>query len=74
MNFALSNLYNEKKFHNYDYFFLVTNDTLLQNKPIIKKLIRIMEKNEKVAILSPCSAKWGEKHLFRKKNIMYDYK
>lgn len=71
MNLALSNLYEEKKFYEYDYFFLVTNDTIIEDKPIIKKFIEIMSNNSKIAILSGCSKKWGEKEIL--KNIDYKF-
>ena len=71
MNLALSNLYEEKKFYEYDYFFLVTNDTIIEDKPIIKKFIEIMSSNSKIAILSGCSKKWGEKEIL--KNIDYKF-
>tara|TARA_B110000211_G_C14002619_1_gene519232 strand:+ start:367 stop:1194 length:828 start_codon:yes stop_codon:yes gene_type:complete len=71
MNLALANLYEEKKFYEYDYFFLVTNDTIIEDKPIIKKFIEIMSSNSKIAILSGCSKKWGEKEIL--KNIDYKF-
>lgn len=71
MNLALANLYEEKKFYEYDYFFLITNDTIIEDKPIIKKFIEIMSSNSKIAILSGCSKKWGEKEIL--KNIDYKF-
>ena len=71
MNLALANLYEEKKFYEYDYFFLITNDTIIEDKPIIKKFIEIMSSNSKIAILSGCSKKWGEKEIL--KNINYKF-
>ena len=65
MNYALGEMYKEKKFKNYDYFFLMTNDTLIEKKPIIKEFLRIMNKYPKIAILSGCSKKWGENKLLK---------
>lgn len=64
MNYGLSMLYKENKFFNYDAFFLLTNDTELEKKNTIKKLIEIFDKHPKLGILSPCSHQWGEKVLF----------
>tara|TARA_B100002019_G_C21106612_1_gene516267 strand:- start:41 stop:868 length:828 start_codon:yes stop_codon:yes gene_type:complete len=71
MNFALLNLYNENAFEKYDYFLLLTNDSIVEGNSFIKKLTEIMNKNEKIAILSPCSKKWGEKFLLKKNNLKF---
>ena len=71
MNYGLLNLYKEKKFDIYDYFLLLTNDSEVEDKLFIKKLIEIMDKNNKVAILSPCSKNWGEKLLLKSKKLMF---
>ncbi len=62
-NFALSNLYKEKKFGNYDAYILLTNDTYLKNYKIENKIAQIFKKHKKLAILSPCSNNWGEKKI-----------
>lgn len=71
MNFALNKLFKEKKFNNYDYYFLITNDTVVENKPFIKKFTQIMDNEKKIAILSPCSRKWGEKSLLISNKIKF---
>jgi len=71
MNFGLYSLFKEKKFDKYDYYFLITNDTVVQRKPFINKLVKIMDKEKKIAILSPCSKKWGEKHLLRFRKLKF---
>lgn len=71
MNFGLSKLYEENRFYDYEYFFLITNDTIIKNKPIIKDFCKIMEKHNYLAILSPCSKKWGEENLLQKNKIKY---
>ena len=71
MNYALFNLYKENKFKNYKYFLLLTNDSEVEAKPFIKKLVDIMIRVKKIAILSPCSKKWGEKFLLKKKKLRF---
>ena len=68
MNFGLSMLFKEKKFFNYDAFFLLTNDTELENKKTIKPLIDIFEEHKRLGILSPCSKRWGEKEFLNSPN------
>lgn len=63
MNFGISNLIKEDKFSLYDYFFLITNDTEFDEKPSISSLLNIMKIHKRLAILSPCSKRWGEKYL-----------
>lgn len=71
MNYALLNLYKEKKWKKYDCFFLITNDTEFSNSKTIKPLSDIIAKHKKVGILSPCSSRWGEKLLLEKEHIKY---
>ena len=71
MNFGLSKLFNENKFNNYNFFLLLTNDTIVQKKNFIKTFINIMKNNNKIGILSPCSNKWGEKVLLKKQKLKY---
>ncbi|RPG55379.1 MAG: hypothetical protein CBD95_006015 [Flavobacteriales bacterium TMED235] len=72
MNFALSNLYKEKKFYKYDAYILLANDSIFFNYKIIDKLERIFKKHKKIGILSPCSKDWGEyKILDNKEKIKY---
>ncbi|MDC0408502.1 hypothetical protein OAM36_03065 [Candidatus Pelagibacter sp.] len=71
MNYALLNLYNEKKWNKYDAFFLITNDTELSLKKTIDPLISIMDKHKNLGILSPISKNWGEKFLLKREKTKY---
>lgn len=71
MNYGLSQLWLEKKFDQYDAFFLLTNDTELQKKTTLKSLIEILDKHPRVGILSPCSERWGERLLLNKQTTKY---
>lgn len=71
MNFGLSNLYKENKFKNYKYFLLLTNDSEVESENFLKKLITIMNKFKCIAILSPCSKKWGEKFILKKNKLKF---
>lgn len=70
-NFGLTKLLEEGKFKNYDYFFLVCNDTEFEEKSAIEVLISEMEKHPRVGILSPCSKRWGEYKLLQKNETKY---
>ena len=71
MNFGLSQLWKENKFHKYDAFFLITNDTELPNSPSLSVMLEILKDHPKLGILSPCAQNWGEKFLLEKKETMY---
>ena len=71
MNYALLNLFNEKKWDNYLGFFLITNDTEFKSEKTIKPLISILEQHKNVGIVSPCSQNWGEKYLLEKEKTKY---
>lgn len=71
MNYALLRLYEETKFEEYDYFLLLTNDTVFQGSNYISKLTNIMEEHPYVGILSPCSESWGERRLLNKSSTKY---
>ena len=71
MNFGLSNLYKENKFKDYNYFLLLTNDSEVESKNFLKNLISIMKRFKSIAILSPCSKKWGEKFLLKKNKLKF---
>ena len=71
MNYALLNLFNEKKWDNYEGFFLITNDTEFKSEKTIKPLISILEQHKNVGIVSPCSKNWGEKFLLKKEKTKY---
>jgi hypothetical protein len=71
MNYGLSQLWKEKKFKQYDSFFLLTNDTELQPQKTIGPLTEILDEHPHVGILSPCSKRWGEKLLLEKQSTKY---
>ena len=71
MNYALSQLIFEGKFNSYEAFFLLTNDTELDEKNTLKPLMDILERHRKVGIISPCSRKWGEVSLLKKEKTKY---
>ena len=71
MNYGLLKMYQENKFKDYEYFLLLTNDSEVESKPFIKELVNIMNKVKSIAILSPCSKKWGEKVLLKDKKLKF---
>lgn len=70
-NYGLSRLFEEGKFKSYDYFFLLCNDSILDEKPIISTLVKEMERHPRVGILSPCSEEWGERKLLKTDDTKY---
>ena len=71
MNYALLQLHKEKKWEQYEGFFLITNDTEFSHSKTVKPLMEILKEHQKVGILSPCSLRWGEKLLLQKEQIKY---
>ena len=71
MNYALSSMFKNGTLNKYEYFLLLTNDSIVENKPFIKELIKIMSNVRAIAILSPCSKKWGEKFLLKKDSLKF---
>jgi hypothetical protein len=71
MNFGLSKLFLESKLSDYDAFFLLSNDTELENKPTIAPLLEILDKHPRIGILSPCSKSWGEWTLLQQQTTKY---
>jgi hypothetical protein len=65
MNYGLSQLVKEGKFDQYQHFFLLTNDTELQNLSTLAPLLDILAQHPRVGILSPCSERWGERLLLK---------
>ncbi len=63
MNYGLSKLWESEEFIKYDAFFLLTNDSELQPAPSILPLMEILDNNQRIGILSPCSKTWGELQL-----------
>lgn len=71
MNYGLSKLWQEGKFDEFDAFFLLTNDTVFENKPVVSPLLEILEKHPKVGLISPCSKRWGERLLLQDESTKY---
>lgn len=71
MNYALLKLYQEKRWNQYDGFFLITNDTEFNAVKTLEPLISILNKHKNIGILSPCSKNWGEKLLLKKEQTKY---
>lgn len=71
MNFGLSQLWKEGKFEQYEAFFLLTNDTELQDSPTVAPLMTVLDQHSRVGILSPCSARWGERLLLNEQSTKY---
>ncbi|HJZ23213.1 MAG TPA: hypothetical protein VJ201_02050 [Candidatus Babeliales bacterium] len=70
-NYGLCKLWEDKRFSQYDFFFLLPNDTEFRDEPIIETLVCEMENHPRVGILSPCSKHWGEKKLFNGQKTKY---
>lgn len=71
MNYGLSKLLTEDKFYRYDAFFLLTNDTELRKTASIEELLKIIDENPRIGILSPCSERWGEKYLLTEEGVSF---
>ena len=71
MNHGLSQLWKEGRFTCYDAFFLLTNDTELQPRPTVAPLLNVLSEHPRVGILSPCSARWGERRLLKEHATKY---
>lgn len=70
-NYGLYQLWNEGKFQDYDYFFLLTNDAEFNGAPVIEILSEEMDKHSRIGILSPCSKRWGESQLLGYNSTKY---
>lgn len=73
MNFGIHSLIKENKYQNYDAFFLITNDTLLNKKKTLSLLFDCLKNHERLGIISPCSKTFGEINLFNSKNIIFTW-
>ena len=71
MNYGLSQLWKEKKFDQYEAFFLLTNDTELWHHATLKPLMAILDQHPHIGILSPCSERWGERLLLKQQTTKY---
>ena len=72
MNYGLYQMWREKIFTKYKAF-LITNDTVIEDKRTLEKLYSILLKNKKIGILSPCSKKWGENKLLKKNSLKFSW-
>jgi len=70
-NYGLTQLWNEGKFGNYDFFFLLTNDTEFDNNSYLEELLDELGKHPRVGVLSPCSKNWGEWFLLKEQTTLY---
>lgn len=70
-NYALSRLWEEGKFKDFDYFFLLPNDTEFKNVPMISILTEEMKKHPRLGILAPCLSSWGEYQLIGPESTKY---
>lgn len=73
MNFGLFQLWKENKFNNYDYFFLITNDTVLPKREILKTLQGYFEKIDRLGLISPCGKLWPEIELLNDEKIGFTW-
>lgn len=71
MNYGLLQLWKEKKWKQYDSFFLLTNDTELSPKQTLAPMNKLLAEHQRVGILSPCSSRWGERLLLEKITTKY---
>jgi len=71
MNYGLSRLWQDGRFFQYEAFFLLTNDTELEDKPTLAPLMSILDRHARVGLLSPCSPRWGERFLLREEATRY---
>jgi len=71
MNQALLELYQSDRWHQFDAFFLLTNDTELESGSTIGSLLKILDHHRRVGILSPCSKSWGERLLLKEQTTKY---
>src|SRR3989338_2095434 len=59
-NFGLSEMLKSGRYADYDYFFLVCNDSVFQDIPTLSILLEEMSSYSKIGFLSPCDPSWGE--------------
>jgi hypothetical protein len=62
-NYGLTRLLFDGKFGDYDYYFLVCNDAVLGDEPVVGPMLEIMEAHPRIGILSPCSSDWAEQSM-----------
>lgn len=71
MNFGLLELFKQKKWDQYEAFFLLTNDTELSSTKTLAPMNKLLKDHLRVGILSPCSLKWGERLLLKETQTKY---
>jgi hypothetical protein len=71
MNYGLFELWKSGRFKNYDAFFLLTNDTVFERSATLAPLLNILDSQEYIGILSPCSMRWGERLLLQDQPFKY---
>lgn len=59
-NYGLDALLKEGKYDQYEYYFLVCNDSRFSPGPTAGVLLEEMVSHAKLGILSPCDSSWGE--------------
>lgn len=62
-NFGLASLLENGKYENYEYFFLVWNNSVFFDEPTTGILLEQLVSHPKMGIISPCDAAWGEYRL-----------
>lgn len=71
MNHGLSELWKSGKFAQYEAFFLLTNDTELDECATVAPLMALLDAHPRVGILSPCAPRWGERLLLKANPTRY---
>jgi hypothetical protein len=70
-NFGLAELWRSGRFGDYEFFFLVCNDCVFDDRPVVRTLVDEMRRHPRLGILSPCSEAWGERKLLRPGETKY---
>ena len=71
MNYALDRLYKSGLYFDYEFFFLLTNDTELNCSSTLAPLVSVMDNHDRLGILSPCDETWGERNLIPDNDVRY---
>lgn len=69
INFALEHIHLNGKLKEYDAIMFLNSDVVVPHKAFLSVLLRILDKNPKLGIISPSSAAWGETLLLGKNNL-----
>lgn len=70
-NYGLKRLFDIGCMGEYDYFFLVTNDSVFEDRAILPALLEEMAVHPRLGLLSPCSRRWGELSLLKAEPTRY---